>query len=174
METHGGNGSPGLVRPCRRGKAHRQGDSAYHASATASGQAWTRASHGRRPTARSGTVVCNIRRKFCSLHWHFAHDPPWWKSWRKSLSRWTDARLQVVQQICMQEGGQTERAAFTGVGLGASTTATADGARLAHRWISRWRRGRTRRWTRMGWQSSTSLFPRSLMISLERPQMRVN
>ena len=28
--------------------------------------------------------------------WHFSHDPPamwsWWKSWRKSLSRWTDAR----------------------------------------------------------------------------------
>ena len=30
----------------------------------------------------------------------------WWKSWRKSLSRWQDAKLQVVQQICMQEASQ--------------------------------------------------------------------
>ena len=66
-----------------------------------------------------------------------ARDVSWWKSWRKSLSRWTDARLQVVQQICMQEAGQIERAAYMGAGLEglASTIAMGDGVRLAHRWI---------------------------------------
>ena len=66
----------------------------------------------RTPTARGPEVICNTRRKFYSLRWHI---PPamwrWWKSRRKSLSRWTDARLQVVQQICTQKAGLTERAA---------------------------------------------------------------
>ena len=62
----------------------------------------------------------------------------WVKSWRKSLSRWTDARLQVVQQICMQEAGQTERAASrtrAWAWKDWASTGMADGARLAHRWI---------------------------------------
>ena len=97
------------------------------ATSSASGQAWTRAGRergeaalwnllvqrigalrsvlSRAPTARCGTVICNICRIFCGLRWHFAHDPPamwsWWKRWWKSLSRWTDAWLRVVQQICM-------------------------------------------------------------------------
>ena len=32
----------------------------------------------------------------------------WWKSWRKGVALWTDTRLQVVQQICMQEASQVE------------------------------------------------------------------
>ena len=51
---------------------------------------------------RGREVICNMRRKIGSFCWHFPHDPPamwsWWKSWRKSVSRWTDTRLQVVQQ----------------------------------------------------------------------------
>ena len=47
--------------------------------------------------------------------------------------------LQVVQQVCLQEAGQVERAASHTWARAwkdwASTTATADGARLAHRWI---------------------------------------
>ena len=53
----------------------------------------------RTPTARGRKVICNIRRKLCSLRWHFSHNQPAMWSWRKSLSRWTDARLQVVQQM---------------------------------------------------------------------------
>ena len=63
----------------------------------------------------------------------------WWKNWVKCLSRWTDARLQVVQQICVQEAGQIERAASRARARvwrdWASTTAMADGARLARRCI---------------------------------------
>ena len=67
---------------------------------------WSRAQHaGEEPSTKEGSVICNIRRKLCSLRWHFSHDQPamwiWWESWRKSLALWTDARLQVVQQICM-------------------------------------------------------------------------
>ena len=57
----------------------------------------------------------------------------------ESLSRWTNARLQVVHQICMQEAGQIERAASRTQARAwkdwALTTAMADGARLAHRWV---------------------------------------
>ena len=54
---------------------------------------------------------------------------------------WTETRLQVVHQICMQEAGQSERAASRTRARAwkdwASTTAMVDGARLAHRWIKR-------------------------------------
>ena len=97
----------------------------------------------RAPTDRGRDVICNIRRKICSLRWHFSRDPPaMWscrKILRKSQSRWTDARLQVLQQICMQEAGQIERAASRTRARAwqdwATTTAMADGARLAPRWI---------------------------------------
>ena len=58
MGTHGGNGSPLQVRRCRRGKVHRQGDSAYHATATTSGQVWTRAGRGRRCNASDRCAAC--------------------------------------------------------------------------------------------------------------------
>ena len=164
--THRGNGSPRVVRPCRRGKVHRvtvpirrqqQLLVRCRPGRAAGGETalWNllvqrigalRIVLARAPTARSGTVICNMRRKICSLRWHSAHDPPamwsWWKRWRKSLSRSTYARLQVAQQICMQEAGQIERAASRARARGwkdwASTTAMADGARFAHRWTSRW------------------------------------
>ena len=93
-----------------------------------------------------------------NVRWHFAHVPPamwsWWKCWRESLSRWT---LRVVQQICMQEADQIERAASLARARAwkdwGSTTAMADGARLAHHWLKQVVPGRTRRSTQMGWQS---------------------
>ena len=52
----------------------------------------------REPSAKGGSVICNLRRKICCLRWHSVM---WMclKSWRKSLALWTDARLLVVQQI---------------------------------------------------------------------------
>ena len=61
------------------------------------------------------------------------------KSWLKNLVPWTDARLQVVQQLCMHKAGQievvTSRTWARAWKDWASTTAMADGARLAHRWM---------------------------------------
>ena len=55
------------------------------------------------------------------------------------VAQWTHARLQVVQQICMQEADRLELVASrTRVRAWkdwASTTAMAGGARLTHRWI---------------------------------------
>ena len=76
METLGGNGSPRPVRPCRRGKVHRQGDSASHASATASGQAWTRAGRRRRSCALEspGATHRSLAQRACEgTHGHEWH-----------------------------------------------------------------------------------------------------
>ena len=84
-----------------------------------------------------------------------------------------------MQQICMQEAGQIDRATPRTRAQAwedwASTTALASGALMAHPWIKQLRLGQTRQWTQTGLQSSRkSRLNSFLVVSTMLPSYHVH
>ena len=151
---------------------------ANNATASASGQAWTRAGRGRRsctpespgathrspalrpfegPTARCGTVVCNIRRKIAACVGILRTTRQQCGAGGSAGGRATQGCRWCSKSACRRLVRLSVQRLVHKRGLGRT------GLRR-QRWLmvrvwriagsSRWRRGRTRRLTQMGWQSS--------------------
>ena len=102
----------------------------------------------RAPAARGREVICNMRRKIGSLRWHFPHDPARNVELVEELAEELVAMdgHKAAGGAAMQEAGQVGRAASRTRALAwkdlASTTAMADGPRLAKDWHDLWMVGR--------------------------------